>query len=435
MSISEADLITEFASGELKKRIFRYSGVGDRQVLRSLCTELHNAGRLNLLSLATHSQLESVDPREFFVGQHFFTEVIPNLKSSTREMMSAVKALVEKGGTDLAASEPNGAFRKWCAVDLTRAHEVVEAAKGDDPLASEVLAFALEAGNMVEEAIGFTSRCVDRRQLCGIAALGRMNYADQTSARRALAAIRETLDNTLDDPVYANALMSALAIATKSGLIESNEAISIVERICKAPGPSTQLFCAKAIWQYHESLTERQVVSLLGGLTSLDPSHKGTIRELDHGLRTLFSTPLARLSIDFATELLSSHEDSLELSDFESFSSYLLTESTEHFHAIFISWMLSGKQVLCSGISALLACTADAQKPMALRINDFNLTPSQQIFLCRKAIGYLFLQPVIAASVLVSVLRVCASDVAAVVGRLLFDPLLVNHGGALRDYL
>ena len=57
-----------------------------------------------------------------------------------------------------------------------------------------------------------------------------------------------------------------------------------------------------------------------------------------------------------------------------------------------------------------------------------------QIFVCRKAIGYFFLSPMTAASWVIATIRreSPASDEAA---ELLYDPLLLNYGGALRDWL
>jgi hypothetical protein len=46
------------------------------------------------------------------------------------------------------------------------------------------------------------------------------------------------------------------------------------------------------------------------------------------------------------------------------------------------------------------------------------LTPVQQIFLCRKAIGFLFIKPVVCCSIIVSVLRGGDAEVQPrVVGR------------------
>ena len=97
--------------------------------------------------------------------------------------------------------------------------------------------------------------------------------------------------------------------------------------------------------------------------------------------------------------------------------------------------MLSGEEVLCDGLSGLLRSADRCAKPLDLSIEYLDLASPNQLFLCRKALGYFFLQPVVAASVIVSVLRVCDDAIRETVSDLLFSPLLMNYGGALRDYL
>lgn len=72
--------------------------------------------------------------------------------------------------------------------------------------------------------------------------------------------------------------------------------------------------------------------------------------------------------------------------------------------------------------------------PLNLHDEDLKLSPIEQIFVCRKAIGYFFMKPTTAASILVSMLRISDTEVAEVVRNLLADPLLLNYGGIL-EYL
>ena len=57
------------------------------------------------------------------------------------------------------------------------------------------------------------------------------------------------------------------------------------------------------------------------------------------------------------------------------------------------------------------------------------------MYLARKAIGYWFVQPVAAASFIVSLLRHAPDATAGELRALLLDPLLLNYGGATRAYL
>jgi hypothetical protein len=67
--------------------------------------------------------------------------------------------------------------------------------------------------------------------------------------------------------------------------------------------------------------------------------------------------------------------------------------------------------------------------------SSIDLSDVQKLFVCRKAAGYFFLEPIIAASIVVSVMRTADDALAEDLEWLLFNPLLVNYGGALRRYL
>ena len=435
---SKVQIVEEYKSGELIDDIFDRFDFGvdaDFDSIVETCVGLHEAGEIDLLALTKSPKLEAIEGHRFFIGQRFFCKAIPNLSASTDEMMQCVQTLVQKGGSDLASNYPNAAFREWCEADLSRAQDVIDAAKKDDPLAIDFLTFALTAGNLVEEAKDFVEKYIDNRRHCGVTALGRMNYATPTEARGALSTLLSALGNEADDRLFANVLMSALDIVENTDQITCDEAIGIIKRVCVAPGSHTHFCCARALWQHVQSLSEDAVALLLQALNSLDPSNKGTIRELDNGLQKLLNTTFEDRAIEFLAKLLSSPEKNLNLSEFQSFGRGLIEGPKERFHTVFISWMLLGEPVLCDGINDLLRHADRGERAIDLPLEDFNLSPRKQIFLCRKTIGYLFLQPVVAASVLVSVLRICDDNVAETVRNLLFDPLLVNYSGSVRDYL
>jgi hypothetical protein len=70
--------------------------------------------------------------------------------------------------------------------------------------------------------------------------------------------------------------------------------------------------------------------------------------------------------------------------------------------------------------------------PAELKPVDFVHT----LFVARKTIGYLFMQPISATAVLISLMRHATdAEVLAELGALLFDPLLLNFTGKVRDYV
>jgi hypothetical protein len=436
-TINDKSLIEAYKSGELITWLFDSSNSFETDESTSLltqCIELHNSGQIDLLSLIRNPEFERIDGHRFFIGQHFFCKTVPKLNSTTEEMMRCIHLLVEKGGADLFANQPNIAFQEWCKMDLTRAREVIDAAKNNDSLANEFLTFALTAGNMIEEARDFVEKYTDGRRISGISALARMNFDTPAQTHETLSTLLSALDNEPDDQLCANVLMSALEVAEKTDRSGLNDALLIVKRACTETGSFTLHACARALCLHGKSLSEDAVVLLLQSLRSVDPSNKGTIQEIDNGLCVLLGTPHWAHAITYVEDLLTA-SDVISLSELQRFSRKILEGPGHRFHDVFVSWMLSGKKALCEGLNEALRNSRSSEKPIDLPMQHFKLPPIQQVFLCRKAIGYLFFQPVIAGSILVSVLRECDDDVADVVCSLLVDPLLLNYGGNLRNYL
>jgi len=75
------------------------------------CAELHNAGTIDLLRLVESNALQELKGTDFFIATDFFCRILPELEASPARVMACVQALVARGGDDMAANQPNAAFR------------------------------------------------------------------------------------------------------------------------------------------------------------------------------------------------------------------------------------------------------------------------------------------------------------------------------------
>ena len=58
------------------------------------------------------------------------------------------------------------------------------------------------------------------------------------------------------------------------------------------------------------------------------------------------------------------------------------------------------------------------------------------MFMAHKAIGYFFMKPITAASLVISLMRLAPNDeVLSELGKLLRNPLLMNYTGSMREYV
>ena len=132
--------------------------------------------------------LSALDKSKFFNVQTILCEVIPLLQTAPSELIELVQLLVEAGGADLAANQPNAAFRKWCEVDPRRSDEVIQLAKDGNEPARLHLVFALQA----KADFGEVTACLDRsdeEQTAGVLALSRM----QLNSEQVRAALEQTI--------------------------------------------------------------------------------------------------------------------------------------------------------------------------------------------------------------------------------------------------
>lgn len=431
-SLSDLEIVEMFNAGKLTAHVFSYRNFSDKESAYASYSRLHNDGKIDLLSLTQGSEFDSVSQNSFFAGQHFFCEVIPTLQASTNEMMLCVNQLVKKAGEDLAAGQPNAAFRTWCSLEQARAKEVIALARAGDSIASEFLTFALEAGRYFDESLEIFRTYSDSRRLSAITAISRMQLnADEIEI--ALDAFQSVLKNNRDDVLFANMLSSAFNLMAGSEYA-SPKLTKLARVVCQSPGPQVHFCCARIIWMHTKLLTDELLSILADALKSVDPTHKRTLHELDIGLSHLLRTPLIERGVELLGVLLAKHPQEIAISNFESFGHELLKVDNV-FHKLIVSWLLSGDRPLCDALSRLLNLDLDQDRAITLAPDNLKLAPAEQIFLCRKAIGYFFNHPVFAGSVLVSVLRVASDDVSKQVAYLLFDPLLRNYGGKLKDHL
>ncbi len=103
-------------------------------------------------------------------------------------------------------------------------------------------------------------------------------------------------------------------------------------------------------------------------------------------------------------------------------------------HRLLIQAFLTANLGLAKGLTDVLN-VIEKPAPFSFDLAPFKLAPLQLRYLCRKAVGFLFLKPVVAASLLVAALRADNGESSGEIEDLLFDPLLVNFGGDPHDYL
>lgn len=425
------EIVRLYKSGELPAELARHHETedGDEDLFLQRCIALHNSGDIDLVSLPSQAAFAELSGHAFFAAQHLYCEAIPKLDSDASAVMECCKSLVDKAGSDLAAGQPNGAFRMWCEHNPSKGASVIQEARADDALAKRFVTFALQAANDIDGAINFVETYADDRRLSGMTAMAGMSYAGPGSAQRAVAVLEPFVAESSDDHVRINALLAVFGV-----LKQHKDAVTaqrLIESAIKDPGPQLLHGLARVVWLHHTMLDSNTLRDILTALEAVNPEHLGTVREIDMGLGQLLGTKDELLVLDFLTAKL--RDPKLKIETFETVAHKLAKGDEQRLYDLIVRWFLSGSIALCNNVGGLVGL--EKERAFDATVQPLGLTPVQQIFLCRKAIGFLFVKPVICCSIIVSVLRAGDHEVEGPIVDLLFDPVLLSYGGDAKDYL
>lgn len=428
---SAEEIVRLYEAGELAAELARYhEGSEDtEETFLQRCIELHNDKKINLVVVPCQPNFKNIPPNDFFTAQQFYCEVIPRLDADVTALMECCRALIEQAGADGAAALPNEAFRLWCQNNADQGALVISEARSEDDLAKQFVTFALQAAGNVELALDFVQSYDDERRLFGMTALGRMTIDDSSKAQAAAQVLEPYLSAGDDDNLRANALLAAFDLLTKHGEVE--KASSFIEAAAKQPGPATLHALAQVIWRHRKLLTPKAIQTALNALQAVQTEHQATLRVLDIGLQQLLGTDCGPMVVDYLTAKL--RDDKITMERFRTTASELTRNNQHRLYEIVVRWFLSGSVALCDNVAHLIPF--EDKHAFDANIASFGLAPAHQVFLCRKAIGFLFTRPVTCCSILVSVLRGVDKDATDDVTDLLFEPLLVNYSGKAVDYL
>jgi hypothetical protein len=411
---SADEIVRLYKSGQLSAELASYHELeeGEDDPFIRRCIALHNNGEIDLVSVHSEPVFSGLTGHAFFTLQHFYCEAIPKLVTSATTLMEFCQLLIEKAGADLAATQPNIAFRTWCQNNPSEGTAVIREARAGDQLAKRFVTLALQAAHDVDSAIDFVRSYSDDRRLSGMMAFVGMTFPDAAAAQKAISVLESFVADRADDHVRGNALLAAFDVFKKHNDPETTK--RLIEAAAKEPGPEMLHGLAQVVWLHHDSLNDKALETALLALEAVNPEHLGTVRILDLGLQRLLGTKSEALALDLLAAKL--RDGKLTTKNFETTAHGLTHGDPQRLYALVVRWFLSGSIELCSNISQLVGI--DRKRAFDTAVPPLGLTAVQQVFLCRKAIGFLFIKPVICCSILVSVLRLGDKDVEGPVAEL-----------------
>lgn len=401
----------------------------NRSALIELLATILNATDAPPIDLHIEEALTELEGPRFFFVQHVLCDLIPLLNVDLDALLVFITRLLDTGGNDLA---PSIAFGEWAKKDAARSSKVYGAARTGDNLALRQLFTVLQMNGDVDEGLIFAQAHQQEAKLAAISALGAMELGERY--HEVSDALFQGASSD-DEGVALRSLEAAYRAAEKRKVCAPASFDKQLERVLQTRSSSAIHLAADLLWRYRAGLTENAIDLCLYTVANVDPGNTGAISLIDHASYQLVRDGRAEQVIRLLAELLDRSEGRITLDAFQSTYHALSHAGSDVFGSAVVYWLLDGGVYTRKCVADELCSVGNDGPPFSIPKSSLPANSSDQLFLCRKAIGWLFIDPLAAVAIPLAVLRDGCPDIASDVLSLIYDPLLLSYGGKLKDYL
>lgn len=431
---SKAELVRTFKRGKLLGILFgKYSRAWGRddKIIEALA-KAHNDGVIDVLGILDVPDLKSAVGPVFFDGQTLYCSLIPKLKSDAHSMIKATYRLIEAGGNDGAAALPARALAEWCEGDPSRPSEIFELYEGGEYEAARFLTLTLRTGAAFDRK-KFLKRCheigrngTDADREAAIRALGQIRPLNTHEWQRLHLTLRAAAKSGDDGPIAA-AISAASELIVDAGKEQKDKTDALLqELVVAATGPFGLHQCAWALDRSKEFSADL-VAEILEALVKVDLENKGTIEIVDVNLAKMIGLGMGAQVASFVTRFGAANPSDFQITSLDSVIRAFNKQSPKELDDLLVGWLLDGNSSLCHQLGDLLEKEELEGKRRDIDFAMFSLSDADFGYLARKAVGYLFMQPVTSASIVFSLCRFAPESELREMEELLFNPLAINY--------
>lgn len=439
--IDPNDIIQDYLSGKLVERIssFYLPKEDENDHLYSELISLHNARKIDVIQ--AFSELRN-NSSNFFSTRRVLEQILPKLEFPVQSVMRCVKRLFDEAGRDLAAGTIIESFVQFCKVSPTRPQEALVEVEADPGQYMKLLRGVLISGFHCSKDRFFDQTirlCKDKNiefRRCALLTLGDFPFEkDDSRLSEAISLLEHSIAHETDDLILGNAIRAVFEFQRRR-LLQHGHSASLIDSAL-ARGGDFSLFSASEILGFHgQELSKELIVTLIRHLNRFQPEKKGILENIDHGMARILNSDESERAIHFLESLLQKHSEQLTLRNFGNTSRAILANKPI-FGRVLTRWLISGNRALCNNLGIIICDSHIENLPLEIDLFELPLrNPEQFVFVARKAIGYLFFKPISAASILISLMRnTTDAGVLRDLGKLLFNPLLLNYSRTLKEYV
>jgi len=409
------------------------------KAFRVTLAKLHNDGTIDVLEPARQIATSLINQHDFFTVMHVYSELIPALDASVPDMLAAVKALSTRAGEDLASGMANGGYRTW-AEQGSRARDTFETINPEDGDDSAYVFLALQAlaktelDAALDRAILYVGGNAGPARSAAAKAIGTFDLTDpdrRTRATDALAAHAASADdNSLGH------ILAAICEIAKAHPDTHTKAAALIDANIERTGDHAIHQLSLELMFHADELPPAIVKPLTAIMHRVPIGNRGTIRDIGAAAGKLADKNRLDEALALITPLLSQHEELTSLEPLGSLNYHLLQLPPDELAQTIITWLLACDPNLGRATMALVGDHhGDAPLILDPRSAAANLDDPERLLLAHRAIGWLFVHPVTAASLAVGLLDGAGDAAQRTIAELLFDPLLINFSGSVGDWI
>lgn len=438
----EHDILERYKSKTLLSllvpRLGEAEAYGQADIIATV-VRLHNAGSLDFLSVPSFIGAGDADHYEMIEFQQLFGRILPGLVANTKNVMDAVGSLMTIGGRDTSATVDFNGLRDWCSKNK-REQEILELVPNYPAHKLLFLTVALQAGalhslpDFVSQSVDWLNHAeVDYRRASLIALSAIRLEVDPDLTISTLAALLEYVDRMDDDDLLAAALATTVNLHSRAPGIAVDTVVKIIDRTRVAGGNLAHSQAAQMIWQKGKNAHESVQQALLATCYAISPLNVESVGGLDFVAYTLTQRGKSEQAEALVRHFIECGEDKISAAQFGSFfREYTKNETSGAM--LLLAWLGSDSYALRNAAREVVG-TIYNNKPPIFDVDVPSQSSANAVYLARKVVGYLFIYPVTAASLLMCILKTCQDDDAKEIAELLFDPLLLNFSGSVAEYL
>ncbi|HGP4137500.1 TPA: hypothetical protein ACLLGK_001053 [Enterobacter roggenkampii] len=405
----------------------------EEKILTEALTELHNSSEIDLIGIV--AGIEKNSSYDFLIVVTLFENALPSLNTKTEDVLHCLAYLVQLAERNHATVEVYKAFERFCSLEAHRPRESIEYIIRQKELSSyapflpcSILAYGSErvdeAIQAIESLIISTNESVRNHAYFS---LGRL-VIDDARADYLWELLTDNAFSEQDISCCISILRAILNFGESFPSYWPKIEMYLTEVVKEAPIEFLYEISRLIAFQKND-ISKPTVLILIERLANASLTHEGIIRNIDYLLVNLLEMKSSALVIELLELIMNV---GVKINNLSYFSSQLMDKYQDLRNHILTKWFLSEDLLLCRGALDLL--NGVSGKDIELYADAALLdTEVKKIFVCRKAVGWLFTIPVVTVRYIMSIVDSASEETSKELESILYDPLLISYPGELTN--